>query len=89
MPRFAAALAEPIACVVNGQEFLRIAKGEIVGLIGRNGSGKSSFAEALELLLTGDTYRWKKPRTAVWREGWRNLHHPKAAIEAAGGSVAA
>ena len=28
-------------------------------VVGRNGSGKSSFAEALELLLTGDTYRWE------------------------------
>ncbi len=37
-------------------------------VVGRNGSGKSSFAEGLELLLTGDTYRW------------RNLHHPKAAL---------
>ena len=27
---------------------------------GRNGSGKSSLSEALELVLTGDTYRWKK-----------------------------
>jgi len=26
-------------------------------VVGRNGSGKSSFAEALELLVTGDTYR--------------------------------
>ena len=25
---------------------------------GRNGSGKSSFAEALEVALTGTTYRW-------------------------------
>lgn len=25
---------------------------------GRNGSGKSSFSEALELVLTGGTYRW-------------------------------
>jgi len=50
-------------------------------VIGRNGSGKSSFAEALELLLTGDTYRWAR-RTAVWREGWRNLHSPEAAITA-------
>jgi predicted ATPase len=49
-------------------------------VVGRNGSGKSSFAEALELLLTGDTYRWKQ-RTKVWREGWRNLHHQPAAIE--------
>jgi hypothetical protein len=50
-------------------------------VVGRNGSGKSSFAEALELLLTGDTYRWAQ-RTKVWRDGWRNLHHPKAAIAA-------
>jgi recombinational DNA repair ATPase RecF len=51
-------------------------------VIGRNGSGKSSFAEALELLLTGDTFRWKDKRSKVWKEGWRNLHHPNAAIEA-------
>jgi len=50
-------------------------------VVGRNGSGKSSFAEALELLLTGDTYRWSQ-RSKVWRDGWRNLHHPKAAITA-------
>ena len=50
-------------------------------VVGRNGSGKSSFSEGLELLLTGDTYRWRK-RTKVWREGWRNLHHRPAAIEA-------
>ncbi len=50
-------------------------------VVGRNGSGKSSFAEALELLLTGETYRWEN-RTKVWKDGWRNLHHPKAAIAA-------
>src|SRR5580704_9119213 len=27
-------------------------------VVGRNGSGKSSFAEALEVLLTGDLKRW-------------------------------
>ncbi len=42
-------------------------------VVGRNGSGKSSFAEALELLLTGKNSRWAN-RSAVWREGWRNLH---------------
>ena len=26
---------------------------------GRNGSGKSSFAEALEFAVTGESYRWK------------------------------
>jgi DNA repair exonuclease SbcCD ATPase subunit len=44
-------------------------------VVGRNGSGKSSFAEALELLLTGANRRWDT-RSAVWREGWRNLHQP-------------
>ncbi|WP_319944964.1 AAA family ATPase [Nocardia macrotermitis] len=42
-------------------------------VVGRNGSGKSSFAEAAELALTGDTRRWAG-RASVWREGWRNLH---------------
>lgn len=40
---------------------------------GRNGSGKSSFAEAAELALTGQNRRWQD-RAAVWKEGWRNLH---------------
>lgn len=40
---------------------------------GRNGSGKSSFAEAAELALTGDNRRWSG-RTQEWKEGWRNLH---------------
>ena len=42
-------------------------------VVGRNGSGKSSFAEGFELLLTGDTYRWSG-KSRVWKEGWRNLH---------------
>lgn len=50
-------------------------------VVGRNGSGKSSFAEALELLLTGDSLRWKD-RSKIWQEGWRNLHHPHARVEA-------
>jgi recombinational DNA repair ATPase RecF len=50
-------------------------------VVGRNGSGKSSFAEGLEVLLTGDSLRWKE-RAAVWREGWRNLHHPAASLSA-------
>lgn len=50
-------------------------------VVGRNGSGKSSFAEALELLLTRDTYRWAR-KTKVWKDGWRNLHHKTASIEA-------
>ncbi len=40
---------------------------------GRNGSGKSSFAEALEYALTGHSYRWRnKPKH--WSDAWRNLH---------------
>ncbi|MBF6063140.1 AAA family ATPase [Nocardia terpenica] len=42
-------------------------------VVGRNGSGKSSFAEAAELALTGVNQRWEG-RSGVWREGWRNLH---------------
>lgn len=44
-------------------------------VIGRNGSGKSSFAEALEVLLTGDTLRWSD-KSGPWKQGWKNLHHP-------------
>ncbi|MGA9161229.1 MAG: AAA family ATPase [Actinomycetota bacterium] len=50
-------------------------------IVGRNGSGKSSFAEALELLLTGDNSRWST-RSAIWKEGWRNLHQSEARIDA-------
>lgn len=44
-------------------------------VIGRNGSGKSSFAEGLEILLTASNWRWRE-RSSVWRQGWRNLHQP-------------
>ncbi|MFI9509368.1 AAA family ATPase [Nocardia sp. NPDC052566] len=47
-------------------------------VVGRNGSGKSSFAEAAELALTGGNRRWDG-RSAAWREGWRNLHDGDAA----------
>ena len=42
-------------------------------VVGRNGSGKSSFAEAAELALTGANRRWTG-QAQVWRDGWRNLH---------------
>ena len=42
-------------------------------VVGRNGSGKSSFAEAVELCLTGNSPRWSE-QSSVFREGWRNLH---------------
>ena len=50
-------------------------------VVGRNGSGKSSFAEGLEVLLTGSNYRWAG-RTKAWVEGWRNLHHDTTAVRA-------
>ncbi|RBY75812.1 hypothetical protein DQ238_18880 [Geodermatophilus sp. TF02-6] len=46
-------------------------------VVGRNGSGKSSFAEAAEIALIGTNARWQD-RTSVWREGWRNLHRGDA-----------
>ncbi|MBV9101878.1 MAG: AAA family ATPase [Candidatus Dormibacteraeota bacterium] len=48
-------------------------------VMGRNGSAKSSFAEAAELALTGDNHRWRG-RSRVWSEGWRNLHHGNVRI---------
>ncbi|MGW7615519.1 AAA family ATPase [Streptomyces antimycoticus] len=42
-------------------------------IAGRNGSGKSSLAEAAEMALTGSNYRWQE-RTQIWKQGWRNLH---------------
>ncbi|WP_245865647.1 AAA family ATPase [Rhodococcoides kyotonense] len=42
---------------------------------GRNGSGKSSFAEALEFAVTGKSYRWEN-KAKLWADTWRNLHHP-------------
>jgi recombinational DNA repair ATPase RecF len=51
-------------------------------VVGRNGSGKSSFAEAVELALTGANARWEK-RSKVWRDGWRNLHDPDEPLIAA------
>jgi len=44
-------------------------------VVGRNGSGKSSLAEALELLLTGRSARWED-RSSIWKSAWRNLHDP-------------
>jgi len=60
---------------------------------GRNGSGKSSFAEGLEVALTGSSYRMDS-RSGVWMQQWRNLHHPAetrveaefSAVSATGGS---
>lgn len=43
-------------------------------VVGRNGSGKSSIAEGLEMVLSGSSGRWKDRRSKLWKEGWRNLH---------------
>lgn len=42
---------------------------------GANGSGKSSFVEALDVLLTGGTGRFDG-RGPEWRGAWANLHEP-------------
>ena len=44
-------------------------------ITGRNGSGKSSLAESIELLLTGDNARWADKKSGDLRKGWKNLHH--------------
>jgi AAA domain len=45
-------------------------------VVGRNGTGKSSLSDALEVLLTGNSARWAAKKSKTWQEGWRNLHHP-------------
>lgn len=52
-------------------------------VFGRNGSGKSSFSEGLETLLTGSCSRFIGRRSKLWEKGWRNLHvNDKARLEA-------
>ncbi|MER7467174.1 AAA family ATPase [Streptomyces sp. NPDC097981] len=46
-------------------------------VVGRNGSGKSSFAEAIETAFTGTSARWDG-RSPIWRSNWRNLHETAA-----------
>lgn len=48
-------------------------------ITGRNGSGKSSLAEAIELVTTGNVRRLEM-RTAAWKENWRNVHAEGASI---------
>ena len=50
-------------------------------VVGRNGSGKSSFSEALEMVLLGSNQRWKD-RSKVWQDGWQNLHLRHSSISA-------
>jgi recombinational DNA repair ATPase RecF len=44
-------------------------------VVGRNGSGKSSFADAAELALTGSASRWATKSSKVWEDGWACLHY--------------
>ena len=48
-------------------------------VVGANGTGKSSFAEGLEFLLTGENSRWEG-KAREWRQGWRNLHSEEATL---------
>ncbi|MFG2830561.1 AAA family ATPase [Streptomyces sp. NPDC048434] len=50
------------------------AKPGVTLVVGRNGTGKSSFAEGAEMAFTGRTARLDKQRGEVWRRHWRNLH---------------
>lgn len=62
-------------------------------VVGANETGKSSFAEGLEFLLTGENSRWEG-KAREWQQGWRNIHSDEAtllraefAVERADGSV--
>jgi ABC-type Mn2+/Zn2+ transport system ATPase subunit len=49
-------------------------------IIGRNGTGKSSLSDALEVLLTGTSARRNaSKKNKGWLDGWRNVHHPHPA----------
>ncbi|MEU1782419.1 AAA family ATPase [Streptomyces abikoensis] len=50
------------------------AKPGVTLVVGRNGSGKSSFAEGIETAFTGRAARLDKQRGEVRRQHWRNLH---------------
>ncbi len=43
-------------------------------VVGRNGSGKSSFAEGAEVAFTGTSARWAAKGSIEWQKGWRNVH---------------
>lgn len=65
---------------IGGECVLEVQPGPGLTLVvGRNGSGKSSFSEALEMLLTGDNSRWMN-RTKIWQDGWKNLHFDGATV---------
>lgn len=60
---------------IGDESLLRPAPGPGVTLVvGRNGSGKSSFAEAAEVAFTGTSARWTDKKTVEWQQGWKNVH---------------
>lgn len=53
-------------------------------VVGRNGSGKSSFAEGAEVAFTGTSVRWAAKGSTEWQKGWRNVHSglaPRLVVE--------
>lgn len=60
---------------IGGKARLKLtAKPGVTLVVGRNGSGKSSFADGIETAFTGRTDRLDSRRGEVWRRHWRNLH---------------
>ncbi len=70
---------------IGEESTLRLTPGPGVTLVvGRNGSGKSSFSEGAEVALTGTSARWVGKGSKEWRKGWRNVHSalpPRLVVE--------
>jgi energy-coupling factor transporter ATP-binding protein EcfA2 len=59
---------------IGPEQELQFRPGEGLTVVaGRNGSGKSSFAEALEIALTGESSR-RRVNSAEWDGSWTNVH---------------
>lgn len=70
---------------IGDDSHLRFTPGPGVTLVvGRNGSGKSSFAEGAEVAFTGTSARWAAKGSTEWLKGWRNVHSglaPRLVVE--------
>ena len=70
---------------IGDDSHLRFTPGPGVTLIvGRNCSGKSSFAEAAEVAFTGTSARWAAKGSIEWQKGWRNVNSelaPRLVVE--------
>ena len=55
-------------------------------VVGRNGTGKSTFAEGLETALTGTNVRWERlmDHSKKLNTGWRNVHEGGSATRVRG-----